>query len=223
MILFVTGTPGVGKTVIAGLLSETTGAQVLGQTQLLEEMGALSDYDEERQTFVVDEDELRDGVLEVLNRHREGVRDAIVEGHLTDLLPRDLWDVVVVLRAHPDVIRARLAERGYPGAKIMENVEAEVLSNVAGEVAEWGHPRVYEVRTDLKSAGETATDLAAAIWGTNAGGDLAGGDSGGGNPQPTVVYELGTVNWLDELDMEGTLFDYFPPAVVQDENGEDEK
>jgi len=140
MMVGLTGTPGTGKTSVAAEL-ERRGYMIVHlldtvQPYILEE-------DRARQTMVVDTDRWVEEFEHV---------DGIIEGHLAHLLPCDL---VVVLRCRPDVLRRRLEQRGYPEAKIAENVEAEALDVILIETLE-EHPyeHVMEVdTTDLSIEG----------------------------------------------------------------------
>jgi len=48
-----------------------------------------------------------------------------VEGHLSYYFEEA--DLVIVLRAHPTILRKRLQDKGFNDAKIQENIEAEAL------------------------------------------------------------------------------------------------
>ncbi len=92
--------------------------------------------------------------------------DGYVEGGLAHFLP---CDRLVILRCRPDVLRGRLEARGYPPAKVAENVEAEALDVVLCEALERHPPEhLLELETTARSAEETA-DLVEAF----AGGRLA--------------------------------------------------
>ena len=69
----------------------------------------------------------------------------ILVGHLAHLIPSD---VVVVLRTSPKVLRGRLNDRGWPQAKVEENVEAEAVGVILVESTELEPPvPVYELDT----------------------------------------------------------------------------
>src|SRR5262249_33904762 len=96
----------------------------------------------------------------------------VVEGHLGTALA---VDVTLVLRVAPEVLGARLRKRGYGAAKIRENVEAEALDVVAGEVQ---GTRAFEIdATRLRIS--AVADVCEAL--------LRGGDPG--------LASLGTVAW----------------------------
>jgi adenylate kinase len=58
--IIVTGTPGVGKTSHAEMLAEKTGLKHLAVNKVAEENNCYDGRDEELQTWIVDEDKVRD-------------------------------------------------------------------------------------------------------------------------------------------------------------------
>ena len=65
---------------------------------------------------------------------------AVVHGHLLPhVLRKGEVELVAVLRCEPSVLRGRLFKRGYPQAKVTENVEAELIGVLLDEcVARFG-------------------------------------------------------------------------------------
>lgn len=58
--IIVTGTPGVGKTSHAEMLAEKTGLKHLSINKVAEENNCFDGRDEELETWIVDEDKVRD-------------------------------------------------------------------------------------------------------------------------------------------------------------------
>jgi adenylate kinase len=79
----------------------------------------------------------------------DGARVAY-EGHLAHLLP---VDAVWVVRCDPAVLRGRLEGRGYPEAKVRENLEAEALDLILQE-ALGQHRRVVQRDGTRRTPGE---------------------------------------------------------------------
>ncbi len=202
MKLFITGTPGVGKTVIAKKLAGKWDCPMYPLKSILESVGALTDFDRELDTFIVDEEKVAGQVLAYLETQTGSQDNWIVEGHLTHLLPPDIWDWVVVLRAHPKYLKARLEARGYSKTKVSENVEAEVLAVVPGEIVEWEGPRKIEVRTGTRTPDECVEVISAILDGPS--------------QEIPAEYQFGNVNWLDDLDQDGTLYEYLPLRGITD-------
>ncbi|NLL94264.1 MAG: AAA family ATPase [Thermoplasmatales archaeon] len=132
-----TGTPGTGKTSVAGEL-RLRGHEVLDLNGYAAENDLLGERDEARDTSDVDVDALRDS-LAGLGKGR----NVVAEGHLAHFLD---CDKIVVLRCHPDALAARLRARGYAEGKVSENVAAEILDVIFCESLESGAP-VYEIDT----------------------------------------------------------------------------
>lgn len=154
LIIAVTGSPGVGKTTIARLLSERIGALHIDLSRLAVERGLVEGWDEERETAIVDLEAVRREVRRLLQRYER----ILVEGHYAhDVVPRGSW--ILVLRRAPWRLKEELQERGYPAEKVRENVEAELLDICLSEAVEThGEERVHEVdttdRTTLEVVGE---------------------------------------------------------------------
>ena len=142
MMIGITGTPGTGKTTVAHEL-RARGHPV---TELATTTTPyIIERDEARDTLVIDEESWA----------REFPRvEGFVEGHLAHLLPCDL---IVVLRCRPDVLAGRLRARGYPDAKVRENVEAEALDVALIEaLEEFRGDQVLEIDTTERDFGECA-------------------------------------------------------------------
>lgn len=172
-----TGTPGTGKTTVADRMAGM-GWSPVDLTELARRSGAIVGRDEDRQTDEVDEDILRDAVLaEVSGRPGDGPQ--VLVGHMAHLMP---CDHVVVLRTSPRVLRQRLESRGWPPAKVLENVEAEAVGVILVEAMEVEPPvPVLEVDTTSRTPEETARLVVASLEGERTG------------------QEPGHVDWSDEV------------------------
>jgi adenylate kinase len=150
----ITGTPGCGKTTVTARLRER-GYHTVSVTDLARDAGLLDEKDPERGAFIVDEDALA-------ARFRERpIPDspAFVEGHFAHALPVDL---VILLRVDPLVLLERLRARGWPEKKVRENVEAEALDVIAGDVLACGTPAV-EVDVTTMSVDEVTNRVMAIV------------------------------------------------------------
>lgn len=133
MMIGITGTPGTGKSSIAGEL-RARGHQVLTLSTTIE--GYILEKDRERDTLVIDEERWAEEFVKV---------EGFVEGHLAHILPCDL---IVVLRCRPDILAQRLRKRGYNESKVLENVEAEALDVTLIEtLEEYSRDQVLEIDT----------------------------------------------------------------------------
>lgn len=142
MMYGITGTPGTGKTSIAAELRKR-GYPVLDLNSTIRPY--VLSKDEARDTLIIDEERWVSGFP---------LTEGFVEGHLAHLLP---CDRIIILRCRPDILEDRLKARGYPDAKIAENVEAEALDVVLIEaLEEYRQDQVLEIDTTGLSAADCA-------------------------------------------------------------------
>lgn len=155
-IIAVSGVPGTGKTAVARELSKVLGVDALSLSEYVIERRLYSSYDEERQCHIVDEDAVRRSLIELyLTRG-----PIVVEGHYAELVPREILEVIFVLRRNPVELLDVLRARGWSPKKIAENVEAELLSVCTiNAIEEVGEDKVVEVDVTGKSAEEVGKEL----------------------------------------------------------------
>lgn len=125
----VTGTPGTGKTTLARLAAERFGWRVVDLKAWAEDEGAVVGHDDADGSDILDVDRLADRLP------ADDGAVVLYEGHLSHLVG---VDVAWVLRCDPDVLRPRLESRGYPAAKVQENLEAEALDLILQEALDEG-------------------------------------------------------------------------------------
>ncbi|KAK4164865.1 POS9-activating factor FAP7 [Cladorrhinum sp. PSN259] len=120
--IIVTGTPGVGKTSHCELLAERTGLKHLSINDVVKEKECHEGWDEEYQSWIVDEDKLLDAIEDDV---KQG--GYIIDWHACDLFPKSWIDLVVVLRADTQTLYDRLSARKYPEVKLQENLDSEIM------------------------------------------------------------------------------------------------
>ncbi|AEC52745.1 putative kinase [Pyrococcus sp. NA2] len=147
MLIAITGTPGVGKTTIAKLLAERLGYEYVNLRDFALEKGCGRKVNDEVEVEI-------DELAYFVEREFKG-KDAILDGHLSHLMPVDL---VIVLRVHPGIIGERLKKRGYSKEKIGENVEAELVDAILIEAID-EHENVIEVDTTNKTPEEVVNEI----------------------------------------------------------------
>ncbi|HET6398765.1 MAG TPA: adenylate kinase family protein [Candidatus Thermoplasmatota archaeon] len=121
-----TGTPGVGKTTVGGAAAAQSW-RVVDVKAWARAEGCVVGRDEEDEADVIDVE-----ALAARMPPDDGSR-VLYEGHLSHLLG---VDVAWVVRCDPGILRERLRQRGYPPAKVAENVEAEALDIILQEALE---------------------------------------------------------------------------------------
>ncbi|MFA6802731.1 MAG: adenylate kinase family protein [Candidatus Methanomethylophilaceae archaeon] len=150
MIIAITGTPGTGKTELGKELALRK-MNVIFLSDFIRENGLLGEYDGEMGTYDVETEEL-DAALEEFSGSPETY---YAEGHLSHFLT---CSAVIVIRCDPDVLAARLAERGYGEEKVKENVQAEILDVILCEADSSDIP-VYELDSTSRTSGELADSV----------------------------------------------------------------
>ncbi|ACP55635.1 adenylate kinase family protein [Saccharolobus islandicus] len=140
MIIIVTGTPGVGKTVASKKLSETLNLNYLSLSQFVIENKLYTEYDELRQSYIIDEDKVKEELEKIISASH-----LVIETIYPSLI--STADLVVVLRKNPFSLYNELKGRGWADIKVAENVEAEILGVISQEAREAFKDKVCEVDT----------------------------------------------------------------------------
>jgi adenylate kinase len=150
MQIALTGTPGTGKTTIAGLLPY----RVIDINALVKG-GMNFGIDAKRGCLEADMDALANYLARL-----DPDETLILDGHFA----HHFADWSIVLRLSPAVLKSRLEARGYSAQKIKENLEAEALDVILVEAVEFCD-RVDEIDTTGKSTLEVAELVARIIQG----------------------------------------------------------
>ncbi len=170
MRLALSGTPGTGKTAVASILS-ARGMTVVELNQFARQHGLLGALDRKRRTREIDVEKLDS----VLLKEQHG--DIVLVGHLAHLLT---VDTTVVLRTKPSILHGRLEARGYPEAKVRENLEAEACDVILVEALDRSK-NVFEIDTTERTPEETADAVEEILAGK------------------TKKYEPGNIDWSEEV------------------------
>eukprot|EP01028_Stygiella_incarcerata_P013260 TRINITY_DN81729_c0_g1_i1.p2 TRINITY_DN81729_c0_g1~~TRINITY_DN81729_c0_g1_i1.p2 ORF type:complete len:172 (+),score=56.51 TRINITY_DN81729_c0_g1_i1:162-677(+) len=142
--ILICGTPGTGKSILSSTLCERTSLHHIDVSDFVKQNALHEEFDEEFQTYIVDEDKVVDALAERVSRG--GV---VVDYHSCDFFPEDWFDLIVVLRTSTEVLFDRLEKRGYSEKKRTENMECEIFQVVLEE-ARTAFPEVelWEVESD---------------------------------------------------------------------------
>jgi adenylate kinase len=141
----ISGTPGTGKKTVAPLVAKAMGLPAPIS------INSLSKGEADVDTAVV-----RRRLLKL-----DPTRGVIFGHLLPHVLRKPEVGSIAVLRCEPRVLRGRLLKRGYPPAKVTENVEAELIGVVLDEcVRRFGSALVHEYDTTSASPEKVARAIA---------------------------------------------------------------
>jgi adenylate kinase len=144
-IIAITGSPGTGKKSIAPLVASALKLTCHSLNELAASNGAISEGEDGPEVDTI-----------ALRRALAGkVREpSVVYGHLVpQAFGSRSVSRAVVLRCEPSVLKARLTARGYPPAKVNQNVEAELIGLVSAEAYDaFGVEKTAEFDTSATTA-----------------------------------------------------------------------
>lgn len=184
--IFITGTPGVGKSTIAKEIGTKYKIPVFDIAKIAIKKGCVKRYIEELKTFEVDTLSLEKELAELL----KGLREFVLEGHLVDVVPEHLIDLVIVLRLHPVILKERLLSRGYPVEKVKENVLSEILDVcLLTSISRFGEEKVHEINTTQKELKEVVNEISEVVNGK-------------------IKPRHGFIDWIATLEREGLIDEY---------------
>jgi len=188
-VILITGTPSVGKTSVARLLSSKLQAFYVNLTDLALKEKLIQGKDKLRNSIIVDEGRMKRRLKELVTESDK--ENVVIDGHYAvNVVPTNLVSLVFVLRRDPIELRKLMEQSGFSENKLHENLASEILDvclvdalNVVGQ------RKVCEVNTTGKSVEDIVQEI------------LLLRD----NPNNCQV---GTVDWLGKLESEGVLDDY---------------
>lgn len=151
--VLVTGTPGVGKTHVCGILASELGLRHIEVGSFAKERELLAEHDAEHDAYYMHEDAVLD---ELEGPMSDG--GILLDHHSCDWFPERWFQVAVVLHARTDVLYDRLTGRGYSGTKLDANMEAEIMQVVAEEAVN-SYPKVEVLRLQNNDEAECTVNV----------------------------------------------------------------
>jgi adenylate kinase len=188
-IILITGTPCVGKTSTAKLLTTKLNALYLNLTELATKENLLLNKDKKRNTQIIDETRMKQKIQEkIKNSTKENI---IIDGHYApNVVPKKQVIHVFVLRRNPVELRKLMQNRGYSNSKLWENLASEILDVcLVDALSVYGEKKVCELNVSGKNTQEITDEILNTLSGAK-------------------KCRVGIVDWLGKLEKEGVLDEY---------------
>lgn len=195
-VCIITGTPGTGKTSLTKIINGKIKTFCIFLNELITAEKHTLNYDNARETWVVNEKTLIPRLKEIIKRQKKGKNNKliIIEGHLSDLVPNKLIDYKIVLRCHPDILIKRLEKKKFKESKIKENVQAEILGECVSFLLGKNIKKpILEIDTTNENFEEIAEDIVTIIK----------------DDKDFKKYALGKIDWLEELFLNDRINEFF--------------
>lgn len=186
-VILITGTPCTGKTTTAKQLAQKLNAQYINLTDYAKTYGLTLGEDKQRKTTIINEKAMKQKLAQTINAAQT---DIIIDGHYAAAVtPPNLTTHVFVLRRNPKQLKQYMEKCGFEGAKLWENLSAEILDSCLIEALQTQQGKVCELDVTGKTVEETTSEILDVLEGRK------------------KCYS-GTVDWLGMLEREGTTDQY---------------
>jgi adenylate kinase len=188
-VILVTGTPCVGKTSVACLLTSRLKASYVNLTDLALKENLVQGKDEQRNSIIIDEGRMEKRLKKLITNSNK--QDVVVDGHYAvSVVPARLVSHVFVLRRDPVELRKLMQQSGFSEKKLSENLASEILDVCLVDALNLvGERKVCEVDATGRSVEDVTHEILLLLE----------------NPGNCHV---GIVDWLGKLESEGLLDEY---------------
>jgi adenylate kinase len=188
-VILITGTPRVGKTLVAQTLTTKLEGQYVNLTELAISENIILGKDERRNSIVVNMRKMRGRVRRIIMECDR--KDIVIDGHYAaDVVPKRLASYVFVLRRDPVELRRLMEQSNFSGDKLWENLACEILDVCLVDVIKvYGEDRVCELDASCRSTEEIVDTILGVLMGR-------------------IKCGVGIVDWIGKLESEGLLDEY---------------
>ncbi|WP_455463684.1 AAA family ATPase [Candidatus Hodarchaeum mangrovi] len=156
--LYITGASGTGKTSVAKRLSKLLNLEYIEVNEIILEKKAFLGYDIDRESLIID-DEL---LIPILNSIIKNSDKICLSGDILAL--ENYFNYIIILHCKIDILRLRLAKRGYKKAKIESNIEVEIMNILYYDAVElFPNIPIIEVNNDINPIEETCKNIISKI------------------------------------------------------------
>jgi adenylate kinase len=157
-VILITGTPCTGKTTTAKQLTAKLDAQYINLTDYAKTYSLTLGEDKERKTIIINEEKMRIKLTETINATDKA--NVIIDGHYASAVtPENLVTNVFVLRRNPKELKRFMEKCGFEGAKLWENLSAEILDVCLIEAVQTQPGKVCELDVTGKTVEEVVNDI----------------------------------------------------------------
>ncbi|KAM9982549.1 hypothetical protein ACTFIZ_007087 [Dictyostelium cf. discoideum] len=126
--ILITGTPGTGKTSLAGVIASNNEMNHIDISSAVKEKELHDGWDSEFQCYILDEDKVCDEFEDVMVKGGN-----VVDHHGCEWFPERWFDLVIVLRTDIKILNDRLEKRNYNQHKITNNLDCEIMQIILEE------------------------------------------------------------------------------------------
>ena len=157
-VILITGTPAVGKTTTAKQLTAKLDAQYINLTDYAKTNQLTQGEDKQRKTIIINEEKMRTKLTETINASDKA--NIIVDGHYAAAVtPTELVTKVFVLRRNPKELKQFMEKCGFEGAKLWENLSAEILDVCLIEAVQMQAGKVCELDVTGKTVEAVVSEI----------------------------------------------------------------
>jgi len=157
-VILITGTPCTGKTTTAKQLAAKLDAHYINLTDYAKTYSLTSGEDKQRKTTIINEEKMRTKLTQTINNTDK--TNIIIDGHYASAVtPENLVTNVFVLRRNPKELKQFMEKCGFEGAKLWENLSAEILDVCLIEAVQAQPGKVCELDVTGRTVEEVTNEI----------------------------------------------------------------